>query len=369
MANLRQRLERLLEKGGREVAPLSSDRIAIYGAGNCGRKVLRLAQQNGIAVAAFIDQRGGNREMPLGIPCVAPESAEARELAAFGVPVVIGIFNFTTNIAPIARSLARLGFKQVLTYPEYHERYGTDDDFWLTKRAFYADREADIIATYNQLDDERSRQVYYDCLAYRLNGDGNLLAAPDVANQYLPADLPAPASPMRLIDGGAFNGDTLRFFADRQRLEAIAAFEPDPTNYAALCVTAGELGERLRDAIMIPCGVGERTEMLSFHSGGGGGSAIAAAGTTNIQVVALDDILPTFAPTFLKLDVEGAEPAALRGAAQLIRRARPRLAVCVYHAPEHLWTLPRLICEINPSYRLALRYHQWNGFDVVAYAY
>src|SRR3954468_8493120 len=101
MANLRRRLERLLDKGGREIAPLSSDRIAIYGAGNCGRKVARLALQNGIPVAAFIDQYADDRSGPAGVPCLSPESSEARELAASGVPVVIGIFNFATNLAPI----------------------------------------------------------------------------------------------------------------------------------------------------------------------------------------------------------------------------------------------------------------------------
>ena len=174
---------------------------------------------------------------------------------------------------------------------------------------------------------------------------------------------------MRLIDGGAFTGDSLALFlANGAELEAVAAFEPDPANYKQLCAEIAKSLPRLGEAIAVPCGLGAKTEMLSFRAGAGAASAIGSEGEINIQVVALDDVLPSFAPTFLKLDIEGAEPLALNGAAKLIRRFRPRLAVCVYHEPQHLWTIPRLIREIEPSYRIALRYHQFNGFDVVAYA-
>ncbi|MEP6821239.1 MAG: hypothetical protein ABI946_02705 [Chthoniobacterales bacterium] len=52
----------------------------------------------------------------------------------------------------------------------------------------------------------------------------------------------------------------------------------------------------------------------------------------------------------------------------MISEHQPTLAVCVYHAPEHLWTLPKLMHELDPDAQLALRYHQFNGFDIVAYA-
>lgn len=97
-------------------------------------------------------------------------------------------------------------------------------------------------------------------------------------------------------------------------------------------------------------------------------SVITPEGSLHIQVVALDDVLPSFNPTLIKLDIEGAEPAALRGAAGTIRRNQPKLAVSVYHEPDHLWKIPVLMRELLPTHPLALRYHQFNGFDVVAYA-
>jgi hypothetical protein len=87
-----------------------------------------------------------------------------------------------------------------------------------------------------------------------------------------------------------------------------------------------------------------------------------------VQCVALDDALPVESPTYVKLDIEGAEPAALQGARRLLTRARPRLAVCVYHEPDHLWSLPLWVDALGLDYDLHLRAHRYNGFDVVLYA-
>lgn len=370
MAELRRQLDELLAKGGRELEPLDTRRIVVYGAGGCGRKVARLAQTNGIEVAAFIDARGDNSRNADGILRFAPQSTQVREFAAEGVPVVVGIFNFATDIAPIAQLLNEIGFNRVVSYPEFHEQFGTTDDYWLTRRINYRTRSAEIAETFDLFADQRSREIYYEILVHRLDVDSSRLRTPAVDDHYLPPDLPAPATPMRVIDGGAFDGDTLRLLIGKGlALAAVAAFEPDSQNYRALCTTASELSGKIGEATLVPCGLSERTEMLTFRPGGGSGSSLDERGTTHVQVVALDEILPSFAPTFLKLDIEGAEPAALRGARKLIARHQPRLAVCVYHEPEHLWTLPRLMKELNGSYKLALRYHQRNGFDVVAYAY
>lgn len=369
MSNLRESLTRLLESGGPALTPLDASEIVVYGAGGCGRGVAATAAHHGKRVRAFLDARADGERRD-GIPCLPPSAAEVKELAAQGVPAVIGIFNYATDLRPIRELLREIGFNSIASYPEFHEQYGDAPDFWLTKRSFYSGKSAEILAAFDLLADETSRQIFHDVIAHRLTFGAELLAEPDTTNHYLPPDLPPATSPMRLIDGGAFSGDTLALFTQNGvELEAVAAFEPDPANYKQLCAQIAASLPQLGEVIAIPCGVGAATEMCSFRSGGGSGSAIGSGGETNIQVVALDDVLPSFAPTFLKLDIEGSEPLALRGATRLIRQSRPRIAASVYHEPQHLWTIPQLIHEIEPAYRLALRYHQRNGFDVVAYAF
>lgn len=370
MATLRENLAILLARGAALVTPIEGNELVIYGAGNCGRAAAKRAKACGLTVCAFLDARGEEISDIDGVACYAPESEDARKLARAGIPLVVAIFNFATDLRPIQRRLREIGFGRVLLYQEFFELLGGAPEFWLTRHEFYRGRVSEILAGFDLFEDEISRQIYHDCFVHRLSLDQEVLAQPDQANHYWPSDLPEASTPLRLVDGGAFTGDSLALFVGRGvGIEAVAAFEPDPENYRKLCSYVESSRGRLGEVAVIPCGLGEATEMRSFHSGGGAGSAIGTTGETKIQLVALDDILPTFAPTFIKLDIEGAEPLALRGAAKIIQRFHPRLAVCVYHAPEHLWMIPQLIHEMEPGYRLALRYHQWNGFDLVAYAF
>ena len=88
-----------------------------------------------------------------------------------------------------------------------------------------------------------------------------------------------------------------------------------------------------------------------------------------IQCVSLDEALPGFAPSLIKMDIEGAEMDALQGARTLIARHCPGLAISVYHRPEHLWQIPLWVNHAMPgAYRLSLRSHAYNDFELVLYA-
>lgn len=82
----------------------------------------------------------------------------------------------------------------------------------------------------------------------------------------------------------------------------------------------------------------------------------------------MDEALPGFAPSFIKMDIEGAEARALDGARRTIARHRPRLAISAYHQPGDLWNLLRQIRSWDLGYRFHLRGHSFNGFDTVLYA-
>lgn len=85
----------------------------------------------------------------------------------------------------------------------------------------------------------------------------------------------------------------------------------------------------------------------------------SAHGKTEVEVVALDEDI-TEPVTFIKMDIEGAEQAALRGAAGHIRRSHPKLAICTYHNNEDIWKIPRMIDEIQPGYRFYMRHNGGN---------
>ena len=82
----------------------------------------------------------------------------------------------------------------------------------------------------------------------------------------------------------------------------------------------------------------------------------------------LDQVAAGERPTFIKLDVEGDELAALRGGRRTLEESQPVVAVCVYHRPEDLWSIPLFLHEALPAHSLFLRAHAWDGFELVAYA-
>ena len=107
---------------------------------------------------------------------------------------------------------------------------------------------------------------------------------------------------------------------------------------------------------------------MTFAEGGGTSSKLSDSGQTTVPVVALDDVLHGHAVNFIKLDIEGAEPEALRGAQRLIEKNRPGLAICLYHSPEHLWSIPLWVQGLNLDYCLYYRAYQHNTFETVFYA-
>ena len=85
-------------------------------------------------------------------------------------------------------------------------------------------------------------------------------------------------------------------------------------------------------------------------------------------VVSADRLLCGQRASFFNIDVEGAEREAILGAAETIRRCRPKLLLAAYHRSEDLFALPQLVFSIRSDYRLYLRRHrQLPAWDVNFY--
>jgi FkbM family methyltransferase len=113
-------------------------------------------------------------------------------------------------------------------------------------------------------------------------------------------------------------------------------------------------------------------ERLQIELEGPASSITAAQRGDDLSAVtvALDDLvadrrLPHV--DFLKLDIEGAEPAALRGASATLTRCRPRLAIAVYHDIDHLWQLAQLIDGLDLGYRFSLGHFTMHDEETVLY--
>jgi len=69
-----------------------------------------------------------------------------------------------------------------------------------------------------------------------------------------------------------------------------------------------------------------------------------------------------------KMDIEGAEDAALFGTNKTIRRFRPKLAISAYHKREDMIVLSRRLLDILPEYLFCLEHYTIHSEETVQYA-
>ena len=153
------------------------------------------------------------------------------------------------------------------------------------------------------------------------------------------------------------------------KIEFLACIEPDPMNYRKLCSYLEKHGEDIASIIVsLPVGIYSTTCSMRFGQGKSFNSSLDENGPSVIQCAALDELLPKCAPTFINMDVEGAELEGLKGCQNIIRKYAPDLAICIYHSPDHLWRIPLLLESMQENYKFYLR--NYTGFvaETVLYA-
>jgi hypothetical protein len=91
-----------------------------------------------------------------------------------------------------------------------------------------------------------------------------------------------------------------------------------------------------------------------------------------VTTVTLDDLVGERGlerVDFIKLDIEGAEVNALEGAANTLRRHRPRLAIAAYHRNDDLTRIPVTLRQMGPNYRFHLAHYTTHHGETVLYAH
>jgi FkbM family methyltransferase len=98
-------------------------------------------------------------------------------------------------------------------------------------------------------------------------------------------------------------------------------------------------------------------------------ATVASDGGEKIEIIRLDDLELEHLepPTFIKMDIEGAELQALHGMSRTIKEHKPQLAVSVYHRPRDFFEIPEYILSLVPDYEIYLRHYTESIYESVMF--
>ena len=351
--------------------------IVLMGAGGLGRRTLAGLRRHGIEPLAFADNGIERLGTTLdGVAVLSPEGAAHRFGHRAAFVVTIWGANRPHRFAHSRDQLRAYGCDVVCSFPALFWKYSDALlPFYLQDLpSRLLDDHAEVRRSLDLWEDDASRAEYLAQVRFRLNADFDGLSHPVAHPQYFPDDLLTWADDEWIVDGGAYDGDTVRMLSATygSRFGHVLAVEPDPANFIRLQETVAALPAAARgkvDCRQVALGSERRT--LHLDATGTAASATSdapSAGTIAVSAETLDSLVEGSRVTFIKLDIEGFEVDALKGARKTIERHGPVLAVCVYHRQDHLWSIPLLLSSLRGDYAFFLRPHNEEGWDLVCYA-
>ncbi|MDR1115891.1 MAG: FkbM family methyltransferase [Tannerella sp.] len=241
-------------------------------------------------------------------------------------------------------------------------------DMEIITSSFVRENRAFLGEFYENLQDQHSKDSFVAYLLSKTRQDMKYLPPVFDKVQYFPKGIVEFSAHESYFDCGAFTGDTIAGFlkATGGLYRHIWAAEPDRSNYEQLLNYVA--GEKLTDIDVINKGIYGYAGRLPFREDGTMLSMISDGADHDIEVDTIDHIVGGDPVTYIKMDVEGAELQALKGAEQTIRNNRPVLGISIYHKQRDLINIPGYIKEIVPEYRFYFRVHKKLAIDTVLYA-
>lgn len=161
-----------------------------------------------------------------------------------------------------------------------------------------------------------------------------------------------------IIDCGAYIGDTAENYIRRLLGDCfIYAIEPFGDSFAKLEENIKK--NNWKSVKAYHCAVGGSEGKTELHYSeddfkmGITVGKVAGSCTEEVEVQTLDKLfgeLPKI--DYIKMDIEGQEVPALRGAAEILKHKAPKLMISGYHKLSDFWEIPLLVKEMNPKYKI-----------------
>lgn len=316
--------------------------IVLYGMGNGADKIINVLEEKGIEFKGVFASDGFVRPKLFHNHQI---SSYADLKAKFGDMIVLLCFG--SSLPDVIENILKIATEQELYAPEVAVIGGGLFDYdFLQKNA------KTLKWIYDRLADDISRQTFENILKYKLSGKINYLIDCQVdENEPYTSFLKLDSE--RFLDLGAYNGDTvLKFIQSCPNYQSITAVEPDRKTFKKLLNNT----ESIQNLTTINACISDRCEMVNFKMLGGRNSVLGD-GKDQIEAITIDSL--SFNPTYIKMDVEGEEVAAISGGKNTILNHKPKMLISAYHRTDDFITIPKAVFDIRDDYKIYVRHFKY----------
>jgi FkbM family methyltransferase len=179
-----------------------------------------------------------------------------------------------------------------------------------------------------------------------------------------------------VIDAGGCWGDTaLNFASEVGEQGKVYSFEFIPGNVSIMKKNFSLNAELQKRIEIIEHPVWSQSDIKMYCNDFGPASTIQNeySKSHNIEVTALtiDDFVlrnNISKIDFIKMDIEGAEVNALKGAVETIKKFKPKLAISLYHNLTDFFKIPELVDNLNLGYKFYIDHFTHSAGETVLYA-
>ena len=225
------------------------------------------------------------------------------------------------------------------------------------------------------LEDQESKDIIKNRVDTFLTGDISYIDKNRInEHTYFSDDFYSIGSEEVFFDCGAYTGATVESFVNytHSKYKKILAFELDQKNLKKLKTLVDK--EKIQNIEISQSATGKSDGYINFLITGTVGaktvnsSKTDSNNTASVKLVKLDNFID-YHPTLIKMDIEGAELDSLVGASEIIRKYKPKLAICIYHLPFDFYNIPHFLKSLVPEYKFKVRQHERGFCETVLYAY
>lgn len=337
----------LYEESVWELLQNSKEPVIIYGMGNGADKILAQFEKLNIKCSGVIASDDFVRGQSFRGFTVKRLAQIESEYDSFTVAIA-----FATQREEVMKNIKSISLKHKTVVPGVPVLGNSICD-----REFLKNNTEKINRAYELMADDFSKKVFKDALSFYYKGELDLLWNITSDKDEVFTKILKLSDDEAYLDLGAYRGDTIEEFLKYTsgRYYSITALEPDAKTFKKLEAFA----KGLKNTELYQKGVWSKNDTLLFNSKAGRSSSLSKSSGVPVEVVSVDSLMGGRKVSYIKMDTEGAEKMAVRGAENTLKIKKPKLNIAAYHTFEDLFDIPLEINKINEKYSFYLRHHPY----------